>query len=84
MRRYMTSGDHIKAMPKLLDWCDEASTAHWLQDDASALEWLEADRRMRAEGRPSKVLYPSSNHRELTYRTPRTAGNLPIKPVTKA
>jgi hypothetical protein len=84
MRRYMTSGAHIEAMPRLLDWCDEASMAHWLQDDASVPEWLEADRRMRAEGRPSRVRYPSSNHWELTYRTPRMAGGLPMKSATKA
>ncbi len=82
MRCYITSGAHIEAMPKLLDWCDEASIVHWLQDDATAPDWLEADRRMRAEGRPSKVRNPSSCHSDLTYRPPRTARAVPLKSVT--
>lgn len=63
MRRYMTSGAHLKAMPRLLHWCDEASIAHWTQESDTLPTWPEADQRMRAEGRPSKVLHPSPNHR---------------------
>lgn len=81
MKRYMTSGAHLKAMPKLLDWCDEASVVHWLQDDAVAPDWVEADRRMRGEGRPSKVRNPSPKHRDLTFDAPRTTGAVPIDPV---
>jgi len=53
-------------MPKLLDWCDEASVDHWTQDIPVAPDWLEADRRMRTEGRPSKVRNPSPSHRDLS------------------
>ena len=81
MRAYVTSGAHLKAMPKLLDLCDEASVVHWTQDDPIAPDWLEADRRMRTEGRPSKVRNPSPSHRDLAYDPPRTAGAVPIKPI---
>ena len=81
MRAYITSGAHLKAMPKLLDWCDEASVVHWTQDDPIAPDWLEADRRMRTEGRPSKVHNPSPNHRGLGYDPPRIAGAVPIRPA---
>jgi heme-degrading monooxygenase HmoA len=33
MRQFMISGSHKAAMPHLVEWCDEASVAHWLQSD---------------------------------------------------
>lgn len=71
MLAFMTSGPHKRAMPKLLEWCDEASVAHWEQEDATLVGWDEASRRMRAMGRPSKVLHPSAAHAGLGYPEPR-------------
>ena len=79
MRSYMISGPHKKAMPYLLDWCDEASVAHWEQAGTTLPSWTEADRRMRESGRPSKVRHPSPNHASLQYRTPRTTTAGPIR-----
>ncbi len=81
MRRYMTSGAHMQAMPKLLHWCDEASVAHWEQQDPALPSWTDADRRMRETGRPSKVRNPSPHHADLTYATPRTTTGGPIHPA---
>ncbi len=78
MRAYMKVGSHLKAMPKLMDWCDEASVVHWEQENAEAPSWTTADRRMRAEGRPSKVRWPSDRHRTLDYREPRVSRAAPI------
>lgn len=38
-------------MPKLPDWCDEASVTRWEQVGAELPTWAEAYRRMSAEGR---------------------------------
>ena len=81
MRAYMMRGDHRIAMPHLLEWCDEASVVHWNQDDDILPSWTEADRRMRGEGRPSKVRHPSIAHATLAYHKPRTTGAGPIRPV---
>ena len=73
MRRYITTGDHKRAMPHLMHWCDEASVAHWEQAEPTLPTWEEADRRMRQTGRPSKVNHPSPNHATVNYRQPRTS-----------
>ena len=44
MRAYMVSGAHKQAMPHLMHWCDEASVAHWTQNDPLLPSWKEADR----------------------------------------
>lgn len=77
MRAYIASGSHLAAMPRLLHWCDEASIVHWQAGD-SLPDWPEADRRMRLEGRPSKVRNPSPAHAGLAYDAPRTTTSVPI------
>ncbi|MBS1799948.1 MAG: DUF3291 domain-containing protein [Acidobacteria bacterium] len=79
MRGFMTSGAHKQVMPRLLNWCDEASVVHWSQPEATLPSWAAADARMRATGRPSKVLHPSPRHASLSYREPRTAAGAIIK-----
>ena len=62
MRSYMLSGAHRRAMPKLLEWCDEAAVAHWTQDTDDLPDWREAHHRIATLGRPSKVHHPNPRH----------------------
>ena len=80
MRQYITTDAHKQAMPHLLDWCDEASVAHWAQLETTLPSWTEADRRMRETGRASKVRHPTPQHADLSYRPPRTTGAATIMP----
>jgi len=80
MRQYMTAGAHKAAMPHLLYWCDEASVAHWSQAETTLPSWVEADKRMREEGRVSKVLNPSPRQATMSFDTPRTKGGSAIRP----
>jgi hypothetical protein len=59
VKRFMHAPPHGPAMRKLLDWCDEASLVHWLQETGDLPSWDEAHRRLQQEGRLSKVKYPS-------------------------
>jgi quinol monooxygenase YgiN len=63
MRAYRNSAAHKKAMPKLLEWCDEASVGHWEQASGELPDWREAHRRMVETGRLSKVNHPSERQR---------------------
>lgn len=62
MGAYRSSDDHLRAMPRLLDWCDEASVAHWSQDDAELPDCAAAVQLMAERGRLSKVRHPSAGH----------------------
>jgi hypothetical protein len=79
MRRYMLAGPHRAAMPRLAEWCDEASVVHWEQTGATLPGWTEADRRMREMGRPSKVNFPSAQHESMSFRPARTMAGVPIR-----
>ena len=57
MRDFMRSGAHRTVMPKLVDWCDEASLVDWERDTLP--EWDEAEARLRNAGRLSRVKHPS-------------------------
>lgn len=84
MRRSMTTGPHHQAMPHLLDWCDEASIVHWDQTHDALPSWTEAHRRMREDGRPSKVRHPSPDHAALGFRAPRPAATAVIRPARRS
>jgi alkanesulfonate monooxygenase SsuD/methylene tetrahydromethanopterin reductase-like flavin-dependent oxidoreductase (luciferase family) len=71
MRQFMLAGAHRQAMSKLAEWCDEASVAHWNQEQAELPTWREAWVRLRSEGRKSKVQHPSPAHLTLDFPEPR-------------
>ncbi len=60
MNAYRTRGAHRRAMPKLLNWCDEAAVVHWNQESPEIPDWQEAQQHMAERGRPSKVNHPSA------------------------
>ena len=68
MNVFRTQGAHGGVMPKLLEWCDEASVVHWTQLTDTLPSWKEAHYRMMKEGRPSKVKHPSAA--QVAYEIP--------------
>jgi hypothetical protein len=70
MKAFMVSGAHRPIMRRLLEWCDEASVAHWTEDSAQKPTWEEVHRRMQRDGRPSSVNYPSEAHRRFDISAP--------------
>ena len=73
MKAYLTSGAHLKAMPRLIKWADEASAVRWHQDHPERPDWTEAARRMRVEGHPSRLRHPGPHHADLSFQAPATS-----------
>ena len=59
MNAYRTGGAHRRAMPKLLNWCDEAAVVHWTQESPEIPAWQQAQQHMAEKGKLSKVNHPS-------------------------
>jgi hypothetical protein len=71
MKAFMLSGSHRTVMPKLLEWCDEASVGRWTQDSAEQPTWDEVHRRMQRDGSASRVNHPSEAQRRFDYPAPK-------------
>src|SRR5260370_34714947 len=71
MRSFMRSGAHRRVMPRLVEWCDEASVGHWLQEVPEPPSWQEAHRRLQRQGRRSRVNHPSEAQRRFEIPAPR-------------
>ncbi|MGD9721225.1 MAG: DUF3291 domain-containing protein [Pirellulales bacterium] len=72
MHAFRNHGAHQRAMPKLLEWCDEATYAHWLQDSAEPPELAGAYERLIRDGIVSKVKHPSPEHAKRNFPPPKS------------
>jgi hypothetical protein len=71
MKAFRGAAPHARVMPRLVEWCDEASYAHWIPTGTSAPSWPEAHEHMLAEGRLSRVAHPSPAHEARQFAKPR-------------
>lgn len=82
MKRFRDTDWHKAAMPKLLDWCSEASLARWTQETPDLPDAVAMLNRIRTIGRISKVRHPTPGHAAKQTvpdgRVPRPG--LPIRP----
>jgi hypothetical protein len=79
MRAFMIAGPHRSVMPRLLQWCDEASVAHWLQDSLEPPSWQEVHRRLQKEGRRSKVNNPSDAQLRFEISPPKNDTRIKVQ-----
>jgi len=71
MKSFRGSGAHARVMPRLVEWCDEASYAHWITNASSIPTWVEAYEQLVVDGRLSRVAHPSPDHEARHFPQPR-------------
>ena len=71
MKGFRGSGAHAQVMPLLLEWCSEASYAHWIAAGISVPTWAEAYEHLVREGRLSRVAHPTPDHEARSFAKPR-------------
>ena len=86
MKSFRGSGAHSRVMPRLAEWCDEASYAHWTPANGAVPTWPEAGEILRREGRLSRVAHPSPDHEARSFAHPRLSPTLEqdLKPAVTA
>ncbi len=75
MRAFRNAGAHVRAMPKLAAWCDEATYVHWEQEHNEPPQWNEMYERITREGIVSRVKSPSPNHSQRAFPKPKGLQN---------
>jgi len=60
MKAFRDSGAHRSSMPKLVEWCDEASVVQW--EGEPERDWDEIYARLVRDGRLSRVRKPTPAH----------------------
>lgn len=65
MKAFRDSGAHRESMPKLIEWCDEASVAQW--EEEPTRDWAAIYERMAETGRLTRVRRPSKAHGEKRF-----------------
>jgi hypothetical protein len=83
MKIYRNSGAHRNVMPKIQDWCDEASVVHWQQEDSNLPDWIEVHRRMLEKGFPTRLSKPAVAHLERNIPQPKSSKGLVLRPRRK-
>src|SRR5208282_6770326 len=72
MKGFRGAASHAQAMPRLVEWCDEAAYAHWIVRAGAAVpSWQEAYEHLAAESQRSRVAHPSPAHDARRFERPR-------------
>ncbi len=57
-------------MPRLGDWCDEATFVDWEQDSADLPDWQTGYRRLVADGQVASLTHPTDAHQTRAFPPP--------------
>jgi heme-degrading monooxygenase HmoA len=76
MRAFRDSAAHKRAMPRLQNWCSEATSVHWSQDSDELPDWTRAYDRILKNGHVVYVKAPSEFHKERRFAAPNVGSKM--------
>lgn len=76
MREFRNHGPRARAMPRLREWCDEATYAHWHQESGELPDLNTAFEKLLGEGIVSRVKHPSPDHESRNFPPPKGLARL--------
>ena len=65
MKAFRNTPPHLNVTSRLMFWCDESSFAYWEQEPGELPPWDEAARKLAAQGKLSKLNYPSERQKTV-------------------
>ncbi len=83
MKIFRNTSAHRSAMPKIQDWCDQASVVHWRQAETSLPDWAEVHQRLITEGFLTRLTHPEAAHLERNIPAPTSTKALPLRPLRR-
>ncbi len=73
MQAFVGSEPHLSTMPRLDDWCDEATFVDWEQSSPDLPDWRASYERLIADGHVASLSHPSEAHQARAFPAPVTA-----------
>lgn len=83
MKIFRNSSAHRSAMPKIQDWCDQASVVHWRQAETSLPHWAEVHQRLITDGFLTRLTHPTQAHIERNIPAPASTKTLQLRPLRR-
>ena len=76
MKVFRDSGAHKQTMPKLQNWCCEATSMHWDQENDQLPDWKQAYDRLVKDGRALYVKKPSEHQKDRRFPAPHSTSKI--------
>ena len=70
MKNFILAGVHRRVKRRFLEWCNEAATVHWEQENDLEPKWHYAQRRLQSEGATLESQRPVPVHEGFLVRPP--------------
>jgi hypothetical protein len=70
MQAFVSDEPHLSTMPRIDEWCDEATFVDWEQASVALPDWQASFERLVTEGQVAGLINPSDSHAARAFPRP--------------